>query len=1322
MKKLASCMTQTFPQWKAVWFAVAVVLAMAMSCWTARAQSGAGSVEGTVTDSSGAVIPGATIHVVNSATSVSADTKSNAVGFFQVPGLFTGHYTVTISAPNMSTYKTSLELLVDQNAVINPTLTAGPVTQLVQVTADTVQLVTTDSGTISSTLENQRINQLPMNGRILYNLAGEVTPGLESNGQRANGLLNQAMEYVADGVPLDNRQLGSLTQASLPDPDAVQEVRVETTDTSALYSTPATAVITTKSGTNALHGSAFETARNNAIGIAKSRSNASNYVAPHLVRNEFGASAGGPIILPHVYHGKDKSFWFFAYERFSLSQTASDSMTTPTAEMRNGDFSGLTNSSNTLQTLYDPQTTQSAANNWTRQTFTSEYSEGPGGGPSNCNGDTNCIPNSRISPASKTLFAMLPMPTSAEDPLDAPNLVAPAPNYEIIPTITFRLDHAFNENNRAYLKFTDNFLSDITLRQSTSPETLAVSGFPAGASGLTSTPADTVAAAVGFNHVFSPTFFSETVLSQQWYTQRNFAGGNPLLDYEQMLGLPNNFGEEGFPNLGSTLLSPFPGTMFIYDMSQIITNLDENLTRTIGRHQMQFGGRYRHERMGTLPDECADAISFGSYATALENPSSGTNYSATPNTGYPDADMFLGAASSYSVCLSPPYLHFHDMEADAYYQDNYHVSRHFTVNLGLRYEAHPAIATKDGLIDGLDLVHDAEVLPNPISFYISKGYTTQAIITNLQNFGVVFETPQQAGFPSTIIKSYDLNFSPRVGFAYSPFSSKYGTVIRGAYGRYTFPIPARNSIKNLLQNQPFEDSYSESYVSAAQSPDGLPNYLLRAQQPVVMGTNSTNVVNSSTTNSILPGASPWVFAPDYAPTFVTEVNATIEQPLKGNSALRVTWAWTHASNLDHPYYINEHPSSFTWEMQTGTAPPTGGASVIGTAQQDTYSSTALGPYDNTKYGGSLLWQAKDGWSNDNLLAVNYQRLFHHGVAYQISYALDKAFRVGGNSSRDGLVYTSAAYEGAPGTSTIATMTSPFGTAIAPNLPPARPTGYAPYADFKALAKYEQYVLDNAIPIHHITFNGIVDLPFGRGKRFLGNSNRFVDELVGGFQLAGDGNILTQDFSLQLTTSSVSPTYNWGPTNPIQVYKHKVPITDCRSGVCHPSYEWFNGYVAPTANASSGQCTTANGVKTGSGGALECVYGLPATTTPFQTPVDNTPGTANYGTNNVQVTAPTLNGGTPVTVAYSPGYAGSYPFAKTFLNGPINYTIDLSLYKVFPITETMNLRFNFDAFNALNMQGFNNPNILDGTEAYAPNGVASSYNTPRQVQLTLRFTF
>jgi len=1297
---------------------IAAALCVAFFAFDATAQSGAGSIQGTVTDVTGAVIQQASIHVVNQATGAMTQTTSNSVGFYQVPSLFTGTYTVTVTAPGMKTYETRVELQVDQHLSVNPALTPGSVTQQVVVGSNVVQLTTTDNGTIGSTLENQRLNQLPMNGRQLVTLTQMTTPGLESSstggaGSRANGLEGEALEYVADGVTLSDRQFGGMNQSQgqTPDPDAIQEVRVETTDPQASVATPGVVVITTKSGTNQLHGSFFETARNNAWGIAKARQNLYNFVAPHLVRNEFGASAGGPIVLPKIYNGKSKSFWFFDYERYSLAQAVSELMTAPTAAMRAGDFSQAFNTANQLQVLYDPQTTTynpagGAYGSWPRETFTQEYGEGPGN-PSMCNGDTNCIPVSQEAPASKVLNDINPLPNQpGVNPFLATNLVAVNPNYTIVPTITFRLDRDFNETNRAYLRFSDNLTQSFSLRSNTNPITLAADGIPAAASGLSYNPTNQFAGAVGYTHIFSSNFFAETVLSQQWFSQYNLVGGQADLDYESKLGTPNNFGEGGFPTVCCEI-GGIASTQYFYGMNQIVSTIDENLTKIVGRHQMQFGGRYRHERFNYLPSRQPDNIEFGDYATALENPASNQSYSATPNTGNTNGDFFLGAAYQYFVTNQPPDAHYHDMEFDAYFQDNIHVSKKLTVNLGLRYEAHPAPWTKYGLTTSFDLKNGAVVLQQPVSNLIAMGYTTQAIATNLKNDGVVFETPAQAGYPSAMFDSYYFTYGPRVGAAYLPFTN-HGTVIRGAYGRYIYPIPIRSALQNAVTQIPYLAGYTQSYTAANQSPDGLPNYLLRSVNAVVAGKNSSNVVNTASTNALLPGnpISPWSLDPDYAPDYVQETNFTIEQPLKWNSALRLTYLYTHATNLDTPYYFNNQPSSFVWEMATGTVPPTG--TVIGSNQ---YAATATGPYNQTTYGGNSIWDTKSGWSNDNAFQANYQRLFHRGVAFQIFYVWSKAFRIGGNSTRDSKVYPTANFLGNLGT--LGVMTSPYGpTPPPPATLPSRPSGVPSYYLWHNLIRYEDYLVDTAIPKQHIAFNGVVDLPFGRGKRFFSGANKALNELIGGFQIAGDGNIVSQDFAVNAT--------NWGPTNPLHVYKHAKPITDCRSGVCRHEFEWFNGYIAPTT-ISGNVCAQ---------GLSNVVSGLPSNWAPSQQPIDTgcsapvngkvTTNDSYFGGNEVAVTL--LNGKTsPIGYTPSANNVGN-PYYRTILNGPINWTADASLFKVFPITERVNLRFNADAFNVFNVQGYNNPNTTDGTEAVQPNGVATSYNNPRQIQLTLRLTF
>lgn len=1294
------------------------LLSLVLCCPGAPAQSGAGSIQGTIQDATRAVIPGVSIRVVNTATGVVSTTKSNNVGFYQVPGLFTGRYRVTVIAPGMKTYTTVIDLLVAQAAVINPVMTPGAVTQQVVVSGNEVQLITPDNGTISDTLENARINQLPMNGRDLTTLTGMTVLGLENGGTTINGLNAEALQYQVDGVTMQNNHDASGDAQVLIDPDSVQEVRTEAVTAGAEYPTPATIMATTKSGTNRLQGTFFWTTRNNAFGIAKSREDPSNFSAPHYIRNEAGASVGGPIVLPHLYHGKNKSFFFFAYERYSLAQSAAVLGEVPTVAMSQGDFSGLVNGAGITQQLYDPSTTYNTSSCPTPATVNgvqewnggtpvkNAYCRKPFGNGIGGSSGNNQIPLSEESPLAKLYYQLAPLPTSTANPLVTDNLTALSPSLAIKPQITFRLDHEFNANNLAYLRYTQ-YLTAVNI--SGGPRNRAADGIPAGAAvpkaGYFNQPLHNYLVGIGYTHIFSPTFFAETVATQQWLSIWEEPGTFAIpsvrnVDYESQLGLPNNFGTVGFPKIANLIFSFGGGQAANGIQAQVIPTLEENLTKVAGRHQLQFGGRYQYTHQSFQPPWTADTVSNAATPTAIYNPSTGANYTSYANTGYGDASFFLGSASSYSVNLNGPIEHYHLFEIDGYFQDNYHVSKTLTLNLGLRYEAHPALYTDDGLFTSFDYTNDAEVLAAPPATLIAKGYTTQALITNMQNIGVKFETPQQAGMPAnTLLKSYNLNFLPRGGIAYQPFGGKHGTVIRGAYGRYINPVPDFNT--NQLNNIPLSATYTQSYTTAAQAIDGLPNELLRYNDPVqfgVMGVNTANVVNTNATNSLLPGSSLLSEAPDDAPPTITETNLTVEQQLKGNSALRVSWIWTHSTNLLTRDYPNNHPSTYQWEMATGTALPTGGTPVIGTPQQNTYSTTATGPYDQTTWGNNNLW-TRTGWSNDNLLQVNYQRLYHRGLAYQIAYVFSKPMRMGGDT-QEALYAEVDPYANFPGaTGTIGTMTSPYGVIAPAPAPPAPPKGYPDWEDYHAMDKFQRYSLDSSMPIHHIFFNGVVDLPFGRGKRFFSGVNGFWNEVIGGFHLAGDGSIVSQVFNL-------TGTY-WGPTSPLHIYKHRHPITDCRSGVCYKAYLWFNGYLAPTVTSgvAGSVCTT------------NCVSGLPSDYQPYQTPIDNDPTSLYYGENEVVVT---LSNGKQVTQTYDAGPVGTQYLEKNRFSGPFNYSEDISLFKEFPIHEHMNLRFNVDAFNAFNVQGYNNPSA-DGVEQVQP-GVATSANAPRQIQLTMRLTF
>jgi hypothetical protein len=1407
MNKIAVCVSRSLHLRVPVLAAIAVLMTWMLSSSAALAQSGAGSIKGTVTDPTGAVIPGASVHVVNKDTGVAIDTKSNAVGFYEVPELFTGTYVVTITAPGMKTENQTIELQVAQDAVINAALTAGAVTQQVTVSANTVQLQTTDNGSITSTLENARINELPMNGRNIITLVNETTPGLEScpeSSSCANGQEGPALEYEVDGATVTNREFGGVHQGSnqMIDPDAVQEVRVEDAAAGAQYASPATAILNTKSGTNTLHGSAFWTTRNNDFGIARGRSNPSNYSQPEYIRNESGASIGGPVVIPHLYHGKNRTFFFFAYERYSLAQNPFQNETVPTAQMIQGDFSQATNSSGVLQALYDPNTTgiygqganacaepaadgaTKSTNAFCRETYTQEYSEGPGAGPTNCNGDTNCVPSSQEAALTAVLNTMTPHTTgqygvlNGNNPLVSSNYSGNVRELTTEPQINVRLDQVFNENNRAYLRYSQNKTrstaprNDPVNEQYTLPATApGGAALPYAASGIAYTPSNVYTTALGYTHIFSPTFFAETVLSQSWYGEHNLAGGTPTANFESELGLPNNFGEQGFPYI-EEIFEPMDGTQFQYSVTTTTYNVDENLTKIVGKHQLLFGGRYRFEHFGSIPDEIKDSVQFGAYATALLNPSTYSASAATAytNSGQLNADEYLGAAYSYGVNLEPPYQHLHDMEIDGYIQDNYRLRSNFTVNIGLRYEAHPATWEGQGEMMGFDIKNDAMVTSGSLSQLETENLTTAALINSDELVDAKFETPSQAGMPSMLVNNYNLTFSPRVGAAWQPFG-KWGTVLRGAVGRYIYPVPVREGYREVNRNNPFTAGYSESYTSSQYTPHT--NYMMlsapntsstfnynttnptstfgpasSASSPYVpgspgwpiMGHNSANVVNSASANAITPGLSVVSINPDYPPTYVDEADFTLEQPVKWGSVVRISYLYTHGTNLNNYFYYNGHPSLYSWEIQQGALAPS--SSALGPYN----SSTGEGPYDNLTYGSGSYQINKSGWSNYNALQAVYQKLYHGGSAWQVQYVWEKSLRTGGDYGGVAGDYVNpyinyvnsyvGNYIGAgANTVTVGQADAVSALPAAPNLPPPPPTGTPVWGYYKALNRWENYMVDTNTPPQHLQFNGILDLPFGRGKRWLGNVNKPLNEAVGGWQIAGAGAVEITDFAITTT--------NWGPTNPLHVYKKGAPITDCRSGTCVKSYEWFNGYIAPTA-ISGNTC---------SAGLTTVVSGLPGSWAPYQTPLDTSCSAPSGGkavtdtyfnANDVAMSGVTgvgTAGGKPQTngtvIAYGivptnndNGAGGgaidvTNPFGHTVLNGPWLWNADASLFKVFPITERTNVRLNVDAFNVFNHQNLPNPNATDGTVCYTAGGLgcsSSSFNSPRQIQLTLRISF
>lgn len=629
-------------------------------------QTGTGSIQGTVRDASASVIPNASVKLRQTETAQEFSSTTNQVGFYVFPSVQRGPYEITVAAPGMETWKASLTLVAGQTAQVDATLKVGQTGTAITVAGDVTPLVTTTGPTLANVLERQRIEQLPVNGRFLQNLVLMTTPGLESGSVPRLFGLRYAMEYVQDGALLSNRDWASLPNRP-PGIDTVGEFVVETSNSSAKMPRPGSIILTTKSGTNQFHGALFQTHRNSGLGVARARQDFFTK-PPQLIRNEYGASAGAPILLPKLYNGKDRTFFFAAYEGLRLRSAATRAITMHTAAMRDGDYSGLIDGAGRRFTLYDPWSTGGRDQNWVRVPFVN-----------------NRIPANRLSPLARALYNITPLPTEPNvNPLVAENWFGTAFSNRNDWTVTTRVDHRISDKDQLFFRYSSN--RSYAWRTS--------SGIDAG------TPTSTDGRANGaidegqndngvasWTHTFSPAFFSEMVVS----FARDYRGQIPLgglSNIAQEYGLPNPFNGGGHPRIQQAGFRMNWDTGINYTLNYAnVFMIDENLTKVYGRHEFQFGGRFRYERLDTLVDqtEAAGNHNFATNASGLFDPTTGSAFAAAPFTGHNSANFHMGLAN-YNARFNRGWFRMRSGERALYFQDNWKVTSRLTLNMGLRYE------------------------------------------------------------------------------------------------------------------------------------------------------------------------------------------------------------------------------------------------------------------------------------------------------------------------------------------------------------------------------------------------------------------------------------------------------------------------------------------------------------------------------------------------------------------------------------------------------------------------------------------------------------
>lgn len=1204
-------------------------------------QASTGSVSGTVRDQSNAVIPAAVVVLTNTQTGVASKSATNESGFYLFPGVTPGSYSLVAEAAGMQKFEGTLTVQTQQSNVVDLTLKVGQTATEVAV-KDVTSIVQTDNPTLGANLDRVRIEQLPINGRSLTTLL-QTVPGQE--GTRAFGMRDFSFEMVLDGAALADRYSWNTVTARQPGLDSVQEFRVENNNSSAKFARPTSIVVTTKGGTNKLHGTLFETNRNNAVGLARQRQDTYTK-APFLNRNEFGASGGGPVYIPKIYNGKNKTFWFTSWESSRTIQANTLQMYVPTQAMRDGNLGGLTASGGQAITIYDPWTTDT--NTWARQPF-------PG----------NVLPQNRQSPLYKYLIAVTQLPTLPNvNPMAAPNYVGTYSPFNRSWTTATRVDQRFSDKDTFYARYSQGNYSNRS--QFYGLPSLDWSKVPGNTQGSFQ---PNKSFALSHVHTFSPTFFNELLVTGT-RTKMDVLTGDPTVCYNCALGLPNPFGVNQWPGLynlgfnGNMLFETQNGTGF-YAFYGI---LDDNVTKIKGKHEFQFGFHFRTDQMNLLPQQQqgAGSDSWDSNSTSLYDPNtSRNNPQPVPFTGDQFANFYLGLGN-YNNQLNRGLFYARSKEYAFYFQDNWRASPRLTLNLGLRYDLFPPYYEKNNAVSSFDQANHAVVLGSDINTLVKLGYTFPSIVNRLTDMGVKFESYKDAGLPQHMINTSKDGFGPRLGFAYRATSGAKPLVVRGGYRISYFHFVMGGWAARMRQNIPMTARFYYSVTQAAYSPDGIANYSLRTVPTVISGQNSQNVVQPADASRSLARGCCGVsyFNKDMPDPRVQDWNVTFEKEIMSNTVARVGYFGNHSSRLEQIYQYNSSTPAYIWYSTTGQALPTGEFANVGTNF-----------YDRTSYGFIERWQ-NTGWGNSNGINLQLERRHSRGIAYQVFYVMDNAFMAGGNGYQN--------------------------TSIIPEVNQFLP-GQVP-TDINERNKFLNYQRDISIPHHRVRWNWLVDLPVGKGKPVLGNAGKFLDKVVGGWQVAGLGSLASTYLTL--------PNNMFSSGNKLEVYGYKYPIQDCTSGSCYPGYLWYNGYIpAYRINSTDPRTGKPNGY-----------MGIPADYKPAVQPL--LPFPADYLSRNAS-SDPLYGfyGGNTVFVPLKDGttqrttWAGLAPLRQQYLPSVRQWGLDASLFKTIPITEQFRLRFNADFFNVLNHPG--NPNSVGSTGILA---TRNSGTGARTIQLTLRLTW
>jgi hypothetical protein len=752
--------TRFSPSSLRVWVASISLISLLIAPIGVRAQSFLASVSGIVSDPTGAVAPGVKVTATDLERNVPFTTTTNPDGVYIINNLIPSNYKVTAEASGFQTYLlSSFPLQAKQEAVLNITLQLGTSAQTVEVSGQ-VQMVDPSNATLGGVVNNKSIVDLPIVNRNVLTLMA-IEPGVQPSTQNNyssnfftsairysfNGGLESTSDFQQDGISILNQSdiPGIMGLTMLPSVDAVDEMRVQTNSYSASYGRSGGGITTmvTKSGTNAIHGTAFEFLRNNALNANSFFSNRSGAKIAPLHENQFGGSIGGPII-------KNKTFFFAVFERDINNAGAFSLFTVPTAAERGGDFSGDLNSAGQVKTIFSPYSTTADPNN------PGQFLRTPLA--------NNIIPTSMLDPVGSKAASYWPLPNL---PGLTNNLALTAVSANPLDQITGKVDHNFSTNKRIFVRY--GFLYNVA----GSPNyfhNLADEGY-----GPMTVHANNVA--LGYTQTLGTATVMELRLGVNRFSALRPSNG---LGFDLTnLGLPSStqaymlqgdvpefpgIAVQGYSTLGNNN-GPY------YESHELDYIFSGNLLRIIGKHTLTIGGEHRDYFLNFLQTNPL-VMNFGADMSQGPNPRT-----VSAGAGDAVASMLMGAGDSGSAGYYARTANGNHYYAE-FIQDDIKWTKKLTINLGFRLEE------ETGTTERYDRM--AAINPyvlNPVSSQVTNPFTGQSP-WNLYG-GYVFAGYGPDSLKNHAIRGIETKPSPRIGIAYS-IDSK--TVVRVGYGMF-FGVP-----------------------------------------------------------------------------------------------------------------------------------------------------------------------------------------------------------------------------------------------------------------------------------------------------------------------------------------------------------------------------------------------------------------------------------------------------------------------------------------------------------------------------------------------------